>query len=175
MGIGYYHEGLDELAREALAKQLERAKDWTGIPAAYWRALLKALIKSDANTRLDELESLCLVARDEENEDILNEGEFWICGTTHGTRDIELNIDGIIQSVAEDFGLSVLDFCGDGDSFTRLIGSLTEGEAAKRYVTMDCDDGAVLGAFDTLAEALAAKAEDCDIVFDREQGKKVDA
>lgn len=174
MGIGYYHEGLDELARGALAKQLERAKDWTGIPAAYWRALLKALIKSDANTRLDELESLCLVARDEENEDILNEGEFWICGTTHGTRDIELNIDGIIQSVAEEFGLEVLGFDGDGDSFTRLIGS-ENGDAAKRYAVMDCDDGAFLGAFDTLEEAIAAKIEANDIVFDREQGKKVDA
>lgn len=175
MGIGYYHEGLDEAARETLAKQLKNAQDWAGIPAAYWRALLGALIKSGSESRLDALESLCLVVRDEENEDILSEGEFWICGTTHGTRDIELNIDWIIQSVAEDFGLAVLDACRDGDSFSYLIGSLTEGDAAKRYATMDFDDGAVLGAFDTLAEALAAKAEDCDIVFDREQGKNVDA
>lgn len=175
MGIGYYHEGLDEAARETLAKQLKNAQDWAGIPAAYWRALLGALIKSGSESRLDALESLCLVARDEENEDILNEGEFWICGFTHNTRDSDLNIDGIIQSVAEEFGLTVLDFSRDGDSFTRLIGSLAEGEAAKRYVTMDCDDGAVLGAFDTLAEATAAKIEADDIVFDREQGKKVDA
>ena len=175
MGIGYCHEGLDEAARETLAKQLKNAQDWAGIPAAYWRALLGALIKSGSESRLDTLESLCLVARDEENEDILNEGEFWICGSTHSTRDSDLNIDGIVQSVAEEFGLTVLDFSRDGDSFTRLIGSLTEGEAAKRYVTMDCDDGAVLGAFDTLAEAIAAKIEADDIVFDREQGKKVDA
>lgn len=173
--VSTYENSLDELAREALAKQLERAKDWAGIPASYWRALLKALIQSDGSTRLDELESLCLVARDEENEELLNKGEFWICGTTHGTRDIELNIDGIIQSVAEDFGLSVLDFCGDGDSFTRLIGSENDGDAAKRYAVMDCDDGAVIGSFNTLEEAIAAKIEAGDIVFDREQGCRVDA
>lgn len=172
--VSTYEDSLDELARQSLAKQLERAKDWTGIPAAFWRALLKALIDSDANTRLDELESLCLVVRDEENEELLNEGEFWIHGSTHNTRDTELNIDGIIEHVADEFGLEVLDFDRDGDSFTRLIGS-ENGDAAKRYAVMDCDDGAVFGAFDTLAEAIAAKIESADIVFDREQGRRIDA
>lgn len=167
-----YFENLDEAAREELAKRLEAAKDWRGIPAAFWRALLTALIESDTVTRLDSLASIDLVVRDEETAELLNEGEFWICASTHGPRDGDLNIHGVIDDVAARFGLDTVDFTRDGEFLTWLIGGINDGEASKRYAVMDLEDGAVWGCFDHIEDARECRSEG-DIIFDREAGKEV--
>jgi len=167
-----YFDNLDESAREELAKRLEAAKDWRGIPAAFWRELLKNLIESDSVTRLDSLAGLELLARDEENAEALNEGEFWICAWTHGPRDEDLNIHGTIDETAAKFGLAVCDCCRDGEARTWLIGGINDGEAAKRYAVIDREDGAVYGCFDALDEARKARIGE-DIIFDRETGKEL--
>ncbi|MBP3303033.1 MAG: hypothetical protein J6L64_07890 [Opitutales bacterium] len=167
-----YFDNLDEAAREDLAKRLDAAKDWRGIPAAFWRALLSALIESGTETRLDSLASMELVVRDEETEEMLNPGEFWIFASTYNTRDEDLNIYGIVEETAAKFGLDVLDWCRDGDSLTILIGSMNDGDAAKRYALIDRDDGAVWDCFDNLDEALKRRS-DGDFIFDREAGKEV--
>jgi hypothetical protein len=168
-----YFENLDEAAREDLAKRLEAAKEWKGIPAAFWRALLKNLIESDESTRLDSLAGLELLVRDEENGEDLNEGEFWICAWTHCLCDEDLNIHGTIDETAAKFGLCALDWCRDGDALTVLIGSETDGDAAKRYAVIDREDGAVWGCFDRIEDARERRSEG-DFIFDREAGERVE-
>lgn len=168
-----YFENLDDAIREDLSRQLEAHRDTSGNSAAFWRALLAALIESGTETRLDELESFSIQTRDENDEDeILNEGEFWLHAVTHSRIQEDLNLDGIIDEVAARFGFDIIDKTRDGEFQTWLIGSERSGEAARRYAVIDTEDGAVWGAFDIIEDARTRKS-DGDIIFDREAGKEV--